>query len=71
MKWNLSPLIKVSGQLPLLLFIRKMEETDDFKLSVNLFLHSQTYPLPMPEEMFGTLANKESYTKLDLERAYK
>ena len=43
----------------------------DFKVSVNPVLHSQTYPLPTPEEIFSTLANGESYTKLDLARAYK
>ena len=43
----------------------------DFKISINPFLHPQIYPLPTPEEMFSTLANGESYTKLDLARAYK
>ena len=43
----------------------------DFKVSINPFLHPQTYPLPTPEEIFSTLANGESYTKLDLARAYK
>jgi len=32
---------------------------------------SQTYPLPRPEEIFSALANGESYTKLDLARAYE
>jgi len=39
----------------------------DFKVSINPVLQSQTYPLPI----FSTLANGESYTKLDLARAYK
>ena len=43
----------------------------DFKVSINLVLHPQVYPLPIPEEKFSTLANGESYTKLDLARAYK
>ena len=43
----------------------------DFKVSINPVLQSQTYPLPTPEEMFSALANGESYTKLDLARAYK
>ena len=42
----------------------------DFKVSINPVLQSQTYPLPTPEEMFSVLANGESYTKLDLARAY-
>ena len=44
---------------------------DDFKVSINPVLQSQTYTLPTPEEMFSALANGESYTKLDLARAYK
>ena len=40
----------------------------DFKVSVN---PPQVYPLPTPEEMFSTLANGESFSKLDLARAYK
>ena len=43
----------------------------DFKVTVNSVICSQTYPLPTPEEMFSTLANGESYSKLDLARAYK
>ena len=44
---------------------------DDFKVSINPVLETQTYPLSTPEEMFSTLANGELYTKLDLARAYK
>ena len=44
---------------------------DDFKVSINPFVKQRVYPLPSPEEMFSTLANGESYTKLDLARAYK
>ena len=43
----------------------------DFKVSINPFIKQQVYPLPTLEEMFSTLANGESYTKLDLARAYK
>ena len=43
----------------------------DFKVSINPVLQSQTYLLPTPEEMVSALANGESYTKLDLARAYK
>ena len=38
----------------------------DFKVSINPFIKQQVYPLPTPEEMFSTLANGESYTKLHL-----
>lgn len=43
----------------------------DFKVSINPVICQQVYPLPTPEEMFSMLANGESYTKLDLARAYK
>jgi len=43
----------------------------DFKVSINPVICSQVYPLPTPEEMFSMLANGESYTKLNLARAYK
>ena len=43
----------------------------DFKISVNPFLQAQTCSLPTPEEIFSTLVNGESYTELDLARAYK
>ena len=43
----------------------------DFKVSINPVTCSQVYPLPTPEEIFSMLANGESYTKLDLARAYK
>ena len=31
----------------------------------------QTFPLPTPDEVFSTLANVESFTKLDLAHTYK
>ena len=43
----------------------------DFKIFINSVVFQQVYPLPTPEEMFSMLANGESYTKLDLARAYK
>ena len=43
----------------------------DFKVIINPVICPQVYPLPTPEEMFSTLANGESYSKLDLSRAYK
>ena len=39
-------------------------------MSVNPVIVLQVYPLPTPEEMFSTLANGESFSKLDLARAY-
>ena len=43
----------------------------DFKMTINPHLYMQTFPLPTPDEVFSTLANGESFTKLDLARAYK
>ena len=43
----------------------------DFKMTINPHLCMQTFPLPTPNEVFSTLANGESFTKLDLSRAYK
>ena len=43
----------------------------DFKMTINPYLRHKTFPLPTPEEIFATLANGESFTKLDLARAYK
>ena len=59
------------GQHQLSWYIRRMGASGNFKVSINPILQSQTYPLPTPEEMFSALANGESYTKLDLARAYK
>ena len=38
----------------------------EFKVTINPVIRTQVYPLPTPEEMFSTLANGESYSKLDL-----
>ena len=43
----------------------------DFKVTINPMICLLVYPLPTPEEMFSALANGESYSKLDLSRAYK
>ena len=43
----------------------------NFKLTVNPVICPQVYPLPTPEEIFSTLANGESFSKLDLTWAYK
>ena len=42
-----------------------------FKVTINPHLEMFTCPLPTPDEVFATLANGESFTKLDLSRAYK
>ena len=43
----------------------------DFKMTINPHLCSKTFPLPTPDEVFSTLAQGESFSTLDLARAYK
>ena len=43
----------------------------DFKVTVNPQLCVQTFPPPTPDEIFSVLANGESFSKIDLARAYK
>ncbi len=38
--------------------------------TVNLVLHVDQYPLPKPDDLFGTLAGGKKFTKLDLSQAY-
>ena len=38
----------------------------DFKRTINPHLQEKTFPLPTPDEVFSTLANGESFSKLDL-----
>ena len=42
----------------------------DFKVSVNLVLHAEQYPLPCIEDIFASLAGGKQYSKLDLLQAY-
>ena len=49
----------------------KLRICADFKVTINPYLKIPTYPLPTPDEVFAALANGESFTKLDLSRAYK
>ena len=43
----------------------------DFKTTINPHLRPKTFPLPTAEEVFSTLSQGESFTKLDLARAFK
>ena len=43
----------------------------DFKMTINPHLLPKPFPLPTTEEVFSTLAQGESFTKLDLARAFK
>ena len=42
----------------------------DYKVTVNLALQVDQYPLPKPEELFATLAGGKKFTTLDLSQAY-
>ena len=42
-----------------------------FKVTINPVIYPQVYPILTPEEMFSTLANGKSFSKLDLSQAYK
>ena len=71
---ELVPVAKSEWAAPIVVVHKKdggIRICGDFKVSINPYLHSHVYPLPTPQEMFSTLANGESYTKLDLARAYK
>ena len=43
----------------------------DFKMTINPQLCIQTFSLPTVDEIFSVLANGESFSKIDLARAYK
>ena len=43
----------------------------DYKVSVNLTLDVERYPLPKPEDIFASLSGGEKFTTLDLVQAYK
>ena len=43
----------------------------DYKLTVNQVAQVDTYPLPLGQDIFASLANGKSFTKLDLAHAYQ
>ena len=43
----------------------------DFKMTVSPQLCPETYPLPTLDEVFATIAKGESFSTIDLSRAYK
>ena len=43
----------------------------DFKVSVNQALITISYPLPIPDDLFATLAGGRVFSKLDLSNAYQ
>ena len=44
---------------------------DDYKVTVNLFLKIDQYPVPTADDLFATLAGGQAFTKLDLSHAYQ
>ena len=43
----------------------------DYKLTINEVAQADTCPLPMVQDIFASLANGKSFTKLDLAHAYQ
>ena len=43
----------------------------DYKVTINEALDVDQYPLPRPEDLFATLANGKTFSKLDLAQAYQ
>ena len=43
----------------------------DYKVTVNLALDVDQYPLPKPEDLFAMLAGGQKFSKLDLSQAYQ
>ena len=56
---------------PIVVMHKQDGNIGDFKLTVNSIICPQVYLLSTPEEVFSTLANGESFSKLDLAQAYK
>ena len=48
---------------------RSIRICGDYKVMVNSALHVDQYPLPIPEELFATLAGGKQFTKRDLSNA--
>ena len=48
----------------------KVRLCGDYKVTINGALDVDQYPLPKPEDLFATLANGKSFSKLDLSQAY-
>lgn len=49
----------------------KIRICDDFKVTLNKFLHVERYPLLRIKEMFSKFYGAEEFTKLDLSMAYQ
>ena len=43
----------------------------DYKITINPVLKVDQYPMPVPEDLFATLAGGDTFTKLDLSQAYQ
>ena len=43
----------------------------DYKVTINLHLKMDKYPLPKPEDLFTTLVGGQQFTKLDLRHTYQ
>ncbi len=48
----------------------KLRFCGDYKVTVNRALEVDQYPLPRPDDLFATLANGKTFSKLDLRYIY-
>ncbi len=49
----------------------KLRLCGDYKVTVNRAFEVDQYPLPRPDDLFATLANDKTFSKLDLKQAYQ
>ena len=49
----------------------KVRVCGDYKVTVNQSLDVDQYPLPKSDNLFATLANGKTFSKLDLSQAYQ
>ena len=49
----------------------KVRVCGDYKVTVNSSLDVDQYPLPKSDDLFATLANRKTFSKLDLSHAYQ
>ena len=70
----ISPVDSCEWTTPIVLVIKKSGDIricGDFKVTINLVLNVETYPLPKIEDIFSQLAGGTSFSKLDLAHAYQ
>ena len=43
----------------------------DYKVTINLYIDLDQYPMPNPDDLFSTLAGGKKFSRLDLKQAYQ